>query len=165
MTTTSIIDSPVGPIRLTIDDGVLCGLFFADDGRAPHDATSRPQAFAPVAEQLDAYFAGTLTEFDVPLRLDGTPFQRRVWEVLRSIPYGDTVSYGEIATELGRPSASRAVGAANGSNPIAIVVPCHRVIGSTGRLTGYGGGLPRKRALLDLEHLHRPAGAALLPLR
>jgi methylated-DNA-[protein]-cysteine S-methyltransferase len=165
MTTTTIIDSPVGPIRLTSDDGVLCGLFFDDDGRTPHGATNRPQAFAPVAEQLDAYFAGTLTEFDVPLRLDGTPFQRRVWDVLRSIPYGHTVSYGEIATELGRPSASRAVGAANGSNPIGIVVPCHRVIGSDGKLTGYGGGLPRKQALLDLERLHRPVDAALLPLR
>ena len=165
MTMTTVIDSPVGPIRLTSDDGLLFGLFFADDQPASPAADNHPQPFAAVVEQLDAYFAGTLTEFDVPLRLDGTAFQRRVWDVLRTIPYGHTVSYGEIATELGKASASRAVGAANGSNPISVIIPCHRVIGSTGKLTGYGGGLPRKQALLDLERRHRPVDADLLPLR
>ena len=109
------------------------------------------------AEQLDAYFAGELRDFDVPLDMRGTAFQRRVWEALLSIPYGETRSYGAIAAAIGLPSASRAVGAANGSNPVSIIVPCHRVIGANGRLTGYGGGVHRKDALLALE-----SGAARL---
>jgi len=109
------------------------------------------QPFAAAASQLKSYFAGQLTEFDLPLAPAGTEFQRRVWAGLRTIPYGETVSYGELARQLGSPSASRAVGLANGRNPIAIVVPCHRVIGSDGSLTGYGGGLDRKRFLLALE--------------
>lgn len=109
------------------------------------------------AEQLDAYFAGELREFDVPLDMRGTPFQRRVWEALLTIPYGETRSYGDIAAALGQPTASRAVGSANGSNPVSIIVPCHRVIGAGGRLVGYGGGLHRKDALLALE-----SGAARL---
>lgn len=104
-----------------------------------------------LASQLDAYFGGRLRQFGVPLDLRGTPFQRRVWELLRAIPYGDTRSYGQIAEAMGRPDAARAVGRAIGSNPVSIVVPCHRVIGSNGELTGYGGGLHRKEALLDLE--------------
>jgi methylated-DNA-[protein]-cysteine S-methyltransferase len=114
--------------------------------------------FAEAARQLDAYFAGTLRQFDLPLAPAGTPFQRRVWQGLREIPYGETVSYGELARRIGRPSAVRAVGAANGQNPLAIVIPCHRVIGSDGRLVGYGGGLAAKSALLALER--RIAGAA-----
>ena len=106
---------------------------------------------AQAAAQLDAYFAGELTDFDVPLDMRGTPFQRRVWEELRNIPYGETWSYGQVAAAIGRPSASRAVGSANGSNPVSIIVPCHRVIGSSGKLVGYGGGLHRKDALLALE--------------
>ena len=106
---------------------------------------------ARAAEQLDAYFAGELRDFDVPLDMRGTPFQRRVWQALLSIPYGETRSYGEIAAAIGAPSASRAVGAANGNNPVSIIVPCHRVIGANGRLTGYGGGVHRKDALLALE--------------
>jgi methylated-DNA-[protein]-cysteine S-methyltransferase len=110
-----------------------------------------PDAFADVVTQLDAYFAGTLAEFDVDLRLDGTEFQRRVWAALQTIPYGETRSYGQIAAHIGSPAASRAIGLANGRNPISIIVPCHRVIGSSGSLTGYGGGIERKRALLELE--------------
>ncbi|MFN0148696.1 MAG: methylated-DNA--[protein]-cysteine S-methyltransferase [Dehalococcoidia bacterium] len=101
--------------------------------------------------QFAAYFRGELTEFDLPLAPAGTPFQLQVWEALRGIPYGETISYGELARRIGRPAASRAVGAANGHNPIGIVVPCHRVIGANGSLTGYGGGLDRKRTLLALE--------------
>ena len=104
-----------------------------------------------MVEQLGAYFAGELTRFDVDLTLAGTQFQRRVWTALQTIPYGETRSYGEIAEQIGAPGASRAVGLANGRNPIGIIVPCHRVIGASGSLTGYGGGLERKKALLDLE--------------
>ena len=110
------------------------------------------------AGQLDGYFAGELTAFDVPLDMRGTPFQRQVWAELLNIPYGETWSYGDVAAAIGRPTASRAVGAANGSNPVSIIVPCHRVIGANGRLTGYGGGLHRKDCLLALE-----TGAARLP--
>jgi methylated-DNA-[protein]-cysteine S-methyltransferase len=116
-------------------------------GWEPADA----DAFADVATQLEAYFAGALTEFDVDMRLDGSGFQCRVWAALTTIPYGQTRSYGEIADQIGAPTAARAVGAANGRNPISIIVPCHRVIGSAGRLTGYGGGIDRKRILLELE--------------
>jgi methylated-DNA-[protein]-cysteine S-methyltransferase len=101
--------------------------------------------------QLRAYFAGKLENFDLPLAPEGTPFQRAVWKLLCDIPYGETISYGELARRVGNPKASRAVGLANGSNPIAIVIPCHRVIGSNGKLTGYGGGLPLKEKLLALE--------------
>ncbi|MGW6457880.1 methylated-DNA--[protein]-cysteine S-methyltransferase [Streptomyces sp. NPDC055078] len=107
--------------------------------------------FGETIRQLEAYFAGELTEFAVPLRLAGTPFQRAVWDRLLAIPYGETRTYGELAEELGNPNASRAVGLANGKNPVSIIVPCHRVIGSTGSLTGYGGGLSRKQRLLSFE--------------
>jgi methylated-DNA-[protein]-cysteine S-methyltransferase len=112
-------------------------------------------AFPDVVEQLEANFEGELTEIDVSLRLEGTEFQRKVWAGLLEIPYGETISYGDLATRIGQPTASRAVGLANGRNPVAIIVPCHRVIGSTGSLTGYGGGLDRKRTLLDLEKARR----------
>jgi methylated-DNA-[protein]-cysteine S-methyltransferase len=104
-----------------------------------------------VIRQLDEYFAGARTEFDVPMTLVGTPFQRTVWAALREIPYGETVSYGQLAERIGRRTAVRAVGLANGRNPIGVIVPCHRVVGATGDLTGYGGGLERKRHLLDFE--------------
>jgi methylated-DNA-[protein]-cysteine S-methyltransferase len=110
-----------------------------------------PRAFGRAVAQLGAYFAGELTDFDIELDLRGTEFQRRVWKALLTIPYGETRSYGEIAEQIGAPGAARAVGLANGHNPIAIVVPCHRVIGASGSLTGYGGGLDRKRTLLELE--------------
>nr|BFD81741.1 methylated-DNA--[protein]-cysteine S-methyltransferase [Streptomyces sp. Xyl84] len=150
----TVIDSPYGPLTLVAEDGVLCGLYMTDQRHRPAQETfGEPQdgAFAEAAEQLDAYFAGRRTEFTLPLRLTGTPFQRRVWEQLRAIPYGETRTYGELAHALGNPQASRAVGLANGKNPIGIIVPCHRVIGANGSLTGYGGGLARKRRLLHFE--------------
>lgn len=110
-----------------------------------------PATFPTIEEQLRSYFAGELREFSVPLAPHGTPFQRHVWQALTTVPYGRTASYGAIASVIDRPSASRAVGAANGRNPISIVVPCHRIVGADGSLTGYGGGLPRKRHLLALE--------------
>ena len=150
------IQSPVGRLRLVADDAGLRGLAFVDGddaGRqAPDPSWKRDSArLRDVAAQLDAYFAGELQDFDVPLAPEGTEFQRLVWTALRDIPYGETRSYGEIARAVGKPNASRAVGLANGSNPIAIIVPCHRVIGSSGALVGYGGGLPIKEKLLALE--------------
>jgi methylated-DNA-[protein]-cysteine S-methyltransferase len=147
--------SPVGELLLTADaEGRLTRLQFHDGPHTPatregwtHDA----DAFADTARQLEAYFAGELRDFDIELAPTGTPFQLQVWQALRAIPYGQTASYGEIARAVGQPGAARPVGGANNRNPIAIVVPCHRVIGSGGSLTGYGGGLPRKRQLLALE--------------
>ncbi|MFJ8151312.1 methylated-DNA--[protein]-cysteine S-methyltransferase [Streptomyces sp. NPDC094468] len=150
----TVTDSPYGPLTLVADDGVLCGLYMQDQRHRPPEENFGARddgLFAEAGEQLDAYFGGELTEFTLELRLDGTPFQRSVWEQLCLIPYGQTRSYGELADVLGSPQASRAVGLANGRNPISIVVPCHRVIGANGGLTGYGGGLPRKRRLLDFE--------------
>ena len=148
----STLPTPIGELVLTADpDGALTRLHLPNH---PPDTTGweRDDALLePARRQLAEYFAGERTEFDLPLRPVGAPFQLRVWEALMTIPYGETASYGEIAREIGHPTAFRAVGAANGQNPIAIIVPCHRVIGSNGALTGYGGGLPAKRALLDLE--------------
>ena len=154
----SIIDSPIGPLLATGDDaGALTGLWF--DGRPAPAAERDDEAFADLREQLDAYFAGERTTFDLPLAAQGTEWQRTVWNALLDVPYGTTVSYGELAASLGRPSAPRAVGAANGRNPISVIVPCHRVVGATGALTGYGGGLDRKEWLLGLE-ARRTAEAA-----
>jgi methylated-DNA-[protein]-cysteine S-methyltransferase len=152
--THTVVDSPVGPLTLVATDGVLSGLYMTEQRhRPPEDTFGAPDdtPFTEPVRQLDAYFAGDLTDFDLDLRLDGTPFQQRVWSALRDIPYGETVSYGQLADRLGKPSASRAVGLANGRNPIGIIVPCHRVVGASGSLTGYGGGLDRKRRLLDFE--------------
>ncbi|MFI5962028.1 methylated-DNA--[protein]-cysteine S-methyltransferase [Streptomyces asoensis] len=151
----TVTDSPYGPLTLVADDGVLCGLYMAGQRHRPPQESFGPRddsLFGEAEEQLGAYFAGELTRFRLELRLDGTPFQRSVWAGLRRIPYGETRTYGELAAELGAPNASRAVGLANGRNPIGIIVPCHRVIGAGGGLTGYGGGLDRKRRLLDLEN-------------
>lgn len=150
----TVIDSPYGPLTLVATDGVLSALYMSEQRHRPPQGTfgevdARP--FGGVIDQLDEYFAGERTEFDVSLRLDGTPFQRGVWEQLRAIPYGETRSYGQLADALGKSGASRAVGLANGKNPVSIIVPCHRVIGSTGSLTGYGGGLDRKQRLLVFE--------------
>jgi methylated-DNA-[protein]-cysteine S-methyltransferase len=148
------VDSPVGPLTLAGHDDVLTNLRMEDQTHPPSGREGwvlDEHAFPKVVDQLEAYFAGELTEFDVAFRLEGTPFQRQVWAALLEIPYGETWSYGAVARRIGRPMASRAVGMANGRNPIGIIVPCHRVIGSTGRLTGYGGGLDRKQVLLDLE--------------
>jgi methylated-DNA-[protein]-cysteine S-methyltransferase len=148
------IDSPVGTLTLAGHDGVLTHLRMDDQAHPPSGRAAwaeDPDAFADVVEQLAGYFAGERVDFEVALRLEGTDFQRRVWQALLDIPYGETRSYGQLAAAIGRPSASRAVGMANGRNPISIIVPCHRVIGSNGSLTGYGGGLDRKRTLLDHE--------------
>lgn len=158
MTTTvhTVVDSPCGPLTLVARDGALAGLYMTGQRHRPAEETFGPRddslpAFTAAARQLDAYFAGDRTRFDLDLTLAGTPFQQRVWAALREIPYGETVSYGELAVSLGQPNASRAVGLANGRNPIGIIVPCHRVIGANGSMTGYGGGLDRKRWLLSFE--------------
>ena len=149
----STMDSPIGPLTLAGTGSALTHLRMAGQTHEPDRAHWVPDdgAFADVAEQLEAYFAGALTVFDVEVSLIGTEFQRRVWAALQTIPYGETRSYGQIAEQIGAPGASRAVGLANGRNPIGIIIPCHRVIGSSGGLTGYGGGLDRKRTLLCLE--------------
>ncbi|MHB1928859.1 MAG: methylated-DNA--[protein]-cysteine S-methyltransferase [Acidimicrobiales bacterium] len=148
MTASIVVDSPVGPLRVTADDdGTLTGVRFGGGAGAGRP----PGPLAGAVEQLAAYFAGRLTEFDLRLRMEGTGFQRRVWEELRAIPYGETRTYGQIAAALGEAGAARAVGTANNRNPISIVVPCHRVVGSDGRLVGYGGGLDRKAWLLRHE--------------
>ncbi len=150
----SVVSSPVGPLTLSGDGEALTGCWFEGHGK-PTDLVDEmvcdDDGFAEAAAQLAAYFAGERHQFDLPLRPAGTPFQMRVWEQLRLIPYGETWSYGELAGRLGSPGASRAVGLANGRNPLSIIVPCHRVIGADGSLTGFGGGMERKRFLLDLE--------------
>ena len=156
----TMIDSPYGPLTLVADDdGALCGLYMVDQRHRPPEenfGTPDDTPFAEATAELQAYFAGELKEFTLQLRLHGTPFQQTVWDQLRRIPYGETRSYGDLADALGNPGASRAVGLANGKNPIGIIVPCHRVVGANGSLTGYGGGLDRKQRLLDFE-----SGAAL----
>ncbi|MFI1047996.1 methylated-DNA--[protein]-cysteine S-methyltransferase [Streptomyces griseoruber] len=151
----TVTDSPYGPLTLVADDdGVLCGLYMTGQRHRPPQESFGPRddtLFGAAEEQLEAYFEGGLKEFTLPLRMAGTPFQRGVWDQLRRIPYGETRSYGELAEFLGNPGASRAVGLANGRNPIGIIVPCHRVVGANGGLTGYGGGLDRKQRLLDFE--------------
>ncbi|MBJ7341733.1 methylated-DNA--[protein]-cysteine S-methyltransferase [Mycolicibacterium sp.] len=148
-----IVDSPVGPLTLAGADGRLRHLRMVDQTHEPSREGWQPddRAFEEAAEQLEAYFSGELIDFDLTLDMVGTEFQRRVWAALVTIPYGETRSYGAIAAQIGSPSASRAVGLANGHNPIGIIVPCHRVIGANGSLTGYGGGLNRKKQLLEME--------------
>lgn len=148
------IDSPVGPLLLTMAHGQLTNVCMFQQKRG---ITISPQSicdtgpFDLVIKQLDQYFMGDRREFDIPLRLEGTQFQVSVWSELRKIPYGATITYGEIARRIGNPKAVRAVGLANGRNPIPIIVPCHRVIGANGTLTGFGGGIENKMLLLDLE--------------
>lgn len=152
--THTVIDSPVGPLTLVATDGSLAGLYMEPHRHRPAQETFGVRdagAFGAVTEQLGEYFAGERTEFSLPLAPEGTGFQRTVWAALEDIPYGQTLSYGQLAEQIGRPGAARAVGLANGRNPVSIVVPCHRVVGSTGQLTGYGGGIERKRHLLDFE--------------
>jgi methylated-DNA-[protein]-cysteine S-methyltransferase len=148
------IESPVGPLLLVADDAGLRQILFVNGRHHARPEASWKEDAAPLKDtvsQLRAYFAGEREEFDLPLAPDGTAFQQDVWRRLCEIPYGETISYGELARRIGNPQASRAVGLANGSNPIPIVIPCHRVIGSNGKLTGYGGGLPIKEKLLGLE--------------
>jgi methylated-DNA-[protein]-cysteine S-methyltransferase len=148
------VPSPLGELLLIGDGARLHGLYM-QDGNRPMAVDSawacEPEAFASVIGQLAEYFAGERFEFELDLQARGTAFQERVWGALRGIPYGETMSYGELARHLGKPSASRAVGLANGRNPISVIIPCHRVLGSDGSLTGFGGGLSNKRLLLELE--------------
>jgi methylated-DNA-[protein]-cysteine S-methyltransferase len=157
------IESPIGPLTLAGRGSVLTNLRMVDQTYEPSRSDWRLDngVFVDAVEQLEAYFAGELTAFDIELDMRGTEFQRRVWTALLTIPYGETRSYGEIAEQVGAPGAARAVGLANGHNPIAIIVPCHRVIGASGSLTGYGGGLDRKKTLLDLEKKRAPADLTL----
>ena len=145
------MDSPIGPLVLESDGTVLTGIWLPGESKGPtgpgHDA---PPVLNDTLTQLEEYFAGDRTDFDLPLEMHGTEFQRQVWAELRQIPYGETISYGELARRVGRPKGPRAVGQANGKNPIPIVVPCHRVVASGG-LGGYAGGLPMKQALLAVE--------------
>lgn len=153
MSRTLQYDSPIGPLVLQCDGSALVGIWLPGSADAPH-ATAGPADTAPLkaaVQQLTAYFAGQRTTFDLPLALRGTAFQMRVWDQLKAIPHGETISYGELARRVGSPAAARAVGAANGRNPLPIVIPCHRVIGANGKLVGYGGGLAIKEALLKIE--------------
>jgi methylated-DNA-[protein]-cysteine S-methyltransferase len=154
------MDSPVGTLTLVAAGGALTGLYMDLQRHRPRQETfgvPDPTPFAEMIKQLDEYFAARRTDFDLPITFVGTPFQRTVWAALREIPYGETMSYGQLAARIGRPTAARAVGLANGRNPIGIIVPCHRVVGISGDLTGYGGGLERKRYLL--EHERRAQGS------
>ena len=148
------VDSPVGLVTIAGDGTVVTNVRMTDQTHEPVGRDGwqhEPAAFPEATEQLRSYFDGERTVFDLAIRLDGPEFHRRVWDALLEIPYGETASYGEIAGRIGSPGAARAVGLANGRNPVGIIVPCHRVIGSDGSLTGYGGGLEVKRALLELE--------------
>lgn len=149
----AIYDSRIGPLTVVVndDDGALEAIYFEVRGEFLRDEARCAEA----VRQLDEYFHGSRTRFELKLAPKGTEFQRAVWHALEEVPYGQTVTYGEIARRIGKPSAVRAVGAANGANPIPIVVPCHRVVGADGTLTGYGGGLDIKRALLTIEHPQR----------
>ncbi|WP_110590155.1 methylated-DNA--[protein]-cysteine S-methyltransferase [Microbacterium suaedae] len=154
--------TPVGALTLFADDDALAGVYMTDHRHQPDVATFGPASdddpfLLDVALQLAEYFDGDRTTFDIAIAAPGTPFQQSVWDALREIPYGETWSYRRLAEHLGRPGASRAVGLANGRNPVSIVVPCHRVIGADGSLTGYGGGVERKRWLLAHERAAEPA--------
>lgn len=162
MTTFCRLASPVGELVLTASDAGLTGIYFPTSRHGPPGVESEDWVeddlrgaaggiLARASQQLQEYFAGMRTVFDVPLAAFGTAFEQRVWELLRAIPYGTTTSYGALARRLGDPRATRAVGTANGKNPIPIIVPCHRVVGAHGELTGFGGGIDRKRWLLEHE--------------
>ena len=157
-----LADGPIGPLLITADERGLTRVHMELQRHVSTEVQPswvRDDAgLAEAAKQFAAYFAGELREFDLELNPAGTPFQLKVWDALRTIPYGETASYGELAAQIGQPTAARAVGMANGRNPIAVIVPCHRVIGASGSLVGYGGGLERKRFLLDLERRTLGAG-------
>jgi methylated-DNA-[protein]-cysteine S-methyltransferase len=152
-TWTTTYDSPIGPLTLAATARGVSGLHFETSSHPPAKETWSEDRlpFVAVMRQLDEYFAGKRHDFSIELDLAGTPFQCRVWNALRAIPYGTTISYGKLARRIGDAKASRAVGLANGKNPVAVIVPCHRVIGANGQLTGFGGGLLRKKLLLELE--------------
>lgn len=154
LTLFTTIESSLGQLLLACDEAGLREITFPRNGRAAtadREWHQDASAFVETVRQLRAYFAGELQDFDLPLAPQGTPFQQGVWNELCKIPYGETTSYGELARRINNPNACRAVGLANGSNPIPIIIPCHRVIGANGKLTGYGGGLPIKEKLLALE--------------
>ena len=153
-----IIDSPVGKLRLVAEDGFLTELRFGGEPAVVEGDMEEDAVLDEAQRQLDEYFKGERKYFDLPLKMKGTPFQLADWEALKGIPYGETVTYGEIARRIGSPKAVRAVGMANHNNPVSIIVPCHRVIGKNGKLTGYGGGLDIKRQLLELEQKWKEHG-------
>jgi methylated-DNA-[protein]-cysteine S-methyltransferase len=158
-------ESPIQELKLLSDGRSLIGLYMMSEKHVLQQQSDwvEDDSVAPFSEtkqQLNEYFAGTLIEFNLPIQLHGTAFQQKVWKVLKTIPYGVTMSYGELAKQLNQPNASRAVGLANGKNPVSIVVPCHRVIGANGKLTGYGGGIERKQWLLSHERLMQMKQAA-----
>ena len=146
------IPTPIGPLAIREEDGAIVAIGFTTGDLCPPGTPLLTEA----ARQLAAYFDGTLTDFDLPIRLTGTAFRRQCWQALCTIPYGETISYGEQAKRIGNAKAVRAVGGANHHNPISIVVPCHRVVGADGSLTGYGGGVDKKQWLLDHERRHAP---------
>ncbi len=147
----SRMPSPIGELTLASNGKALTGLYMRSHAVRVSKWTQSDRVLKPVRDQLKAYFQGQLRDFDLPLAAQGSEFQKLVWKALCDIPYGETISYGELARRIGYPKAARAVGTCNGSNPISIIVPCHRVIGANGTLTGYGGGLPRKKWLLEHE--------------
>lgn len=155
--THTVVDSPLGELTVVAEDGALTGVYFPDHRRRPAPETFGPrtdegfEGFEEVRRQLGEYFAGRRDRFDLPLAPKGDEFHQRVWKLLAEIPFGETRSYGELARQLGNASLAQAVGAANGRNPLSVIVPCHRVVGADGNLTGYAGGLDRKRFLLELE--------------
>ena len=154
MRTHTIVDSPLGPLTLVATDGVLSALYMDAQRYLPDEATfgeRRDTGFEEATRQLAEYFAGRRTRFSVKLAPQGTPFQRKVWKAIRAVGFGRTIAYAELARRAGRPGSARAAGAATGRNPIGVIVPCHRIVGSNGSLTGYAGGLAKKRKLLALE--------------
>jgi methylated-DNA-[protein]-cysteine S-methyltransferase len=161
MTYCTTCQSPLGELLVAASERAVTGVYFLDQRYFPREVDSWQQnaEIVPLmraVEQLNRYFAGTLRAFDLPLAPAGTPFQRAVWDAIAMVPYGETISYGELARRAGSPGKARAAGTATGQNPIGIIVPCHRIIGANGKLTGYAGGLERKRALLALEAEHSP---------
>ena len=150
---TKLINSPIGPITMVAESNAITGLYFGDvqSNLASSEQTSAFEVLSQCEEELNSYFAGKLKEFKVPVLAKGTPFREKVWEALRQIPYGKTARYRDIAECIGNPKSVRAVGGANHHNPVSIIIPCHRVLGSDGSLTGYGGGMEAKQWLLELE--------------
>lgn len=150
----ALVSTPLGFVEITAVDGFVNGIYFREHG----NEESIPESIATITEQLKRYFRGELISFNIPVKPEGTDFQKSVWNILKDIPYGTTTTYGAIARQLGLKNGARAVGLANGSNPVSIVIPCHRVIGQNGELTGYAGGLWRKEWLLKMEHSHQGVG-------
>ncbi len=163
MSETTVVQSPIGPLAVSSRNGCIASIRFDADESAATPGADMCAVLRAAREQLEQYFRGDRREIDLPLDLRGTPFQLGVWGALRAVPYGRTASYGDIARRIGNPAAVRAVGLANGRNPIPIIVPCHRIIGSDGSLTGFGGGLDRKRWLLELEGVLAAEGSIPLP--